>query len=154
VVHKRNYLDESVVGIKAKIFILLFVIGYPLLVSIYPMLPPFIGLAGYIMILNLKKEKIYVLASLFYLLNLDLNLSLPLFLSLFTTIFIYMFIYTPLKRLVRCKVCLLFALMVTIDFLYYFLIFLYDFIFGTSTAVADVLLLYFITIDILLGMLL
>ena len=152
--HKRNYLDESVVGIKAKIFILLFVIGYPLLVSIYPMLPPFIGLAGYIMILNLKKEKIYVLASLFYLLNLDLNLSLPLFLSLFTTIFIYMFIYTPLKRLVRCKVCLLFALMVTIDFLYYFLIFLYDFIFGTSTAVADVLLLYFITIDILLGMLL
>jgi len=153
-VHKRNYLDESVVGIKAKIFILLFVIGYPLLVSIYPMLPPFIGLAGYIMILNLKKEKIYVLASLFYLLNLDLNLSLPLFLSLFTTIFIYMFIYTPLKRLVRCKVCLLFALMVTIDFLYYFLIFLYDFIFGTSTAVADVLLLYFITIDILLGMLL
>lgn len=152
--YKRNYLDEDVVTIKRRIFLLLFVIGYPLLVSIYPMLPPFIGLAGYIMILNFKKEKIYVFASLFYLLNLDLNLTLPLFLSLFNIIFIYMFIYTPLKRLVRCKVCLLFALMVTIDFLYYFLIFLYDFIFGVSTAVADGLLLYFITIDILLGMLL
>ncbi len=137
-----------------KTMLFLVVIIYPLLASIYPMIPPFIGLAGYIIIVNFHKEKIYLFASLLYLVNLDLNLSLPLFLSIFTIILVSMFIYNPLKRLIRCRVCLLFSLIMIIDFLYYLLIFIYDLIFGSSTVLADILLVYYIAIDVFLGVLL
>ncbi|CAA6817969.1 MAG: Unknown protein [uncultured Sulfurovum sp.] len=154
--HKYNRFDddEEGIGFLKKTALILFVALYPLVVSMYPMIPPFIGLAGYVLILHIEKEKTYMIAPLFYLLNLDLNLSLPLFLSIFIIIFVYMFIYMPLKRLIRCKVCLLFALIVIIDFLYYISLFFYDFIFTTTTVLADMLLVYYIVIDILLGVLL
>lgn len=152
--NKYDSFDEDGLPLLHKILLTLFVTTYPLFVSMYTMLPPFIGLAGYILILNLDKEKVYVFAALFYLLNLDLNLSLPLFLSIFMIMLIYMFVYTPLKRLIRCKVCLLFTLIVVIDFAYYLSLFIYDFIFQTTTVLADMLLVYYIVIDILIGMLL
>ena len=150
----NSFEEEEGLTFVQKIGLILFVIVYPLFVSMYTMLPPFVGLAGYVLIVNLEKEKTYIFAPLFFLLNLDLNLSLPLFLSIFVIILIYMFIYKPLKRLVRCKVCLLFALIVIIDFLYYFSLFIYDFIFNTTTVLADMLLVYYIVVDILLGVLL
>jgi hypothetical protein len=146
--------DEEGLSFLAKTGLILFVAIYPLFVSMYTMLPPLIGLAGYVLIINLEKEKTYVLAPLLYLLNLDLNLSLPLLLSIFIIMVVYMFVYTPLKRLIRCKVCLLFALIVVIDFLYYCSLFIYDFIFTTTTVLADMLLVYYIVVDILLGVLL
>ncbi len=149
-----NFEEEEHLTFLHKVVLVLFVVIYPLFVSIYTMLPPLIGLAGYILIINIEKERTYTLAPLFYLLNLDLNLSLPLLLSIFVIILIYMFVYMPLKRLIRCRVCLLFALMVSIDFSYYFTLFVYDFIFNTTTVLADMLLLYYIVIDILLGVLL
>lgn len=120
----RNYNrfddnEEEGLSLVQKIGLILFVAIYPLFVSMYTMLPPLIGLAGYVLIINFEKEKAYIFAPLLYLLNLDLNLSLPLLLSIFIIMFVYMFIYTPLKRLIRCKVCLLFALIIIIDFLYY-----------------------------------
>jgi hypothetical protein len=145
--------EESLSFIK-KAGLILFVAVYPLFVSMYTMLPPLIGLAGYVLIINFEKEKAYVFAPLLYLLNLDLNLSLPLLLSIFVIVLVYMFIYMPLKRLIRCKVCLLFALIFIIDFLYYLSLFLYDFIFNTTTVFADMLLVYYIVVDILLGVLL
>lgn len=152
--YKYNRFDEEEgLSFVQKIGLVLFVAVYPLFVSIYTMLPPFIGLAGYVLIINLEKEKAFILAPLFYLLNLELNLSLPLFLSIFISILIYMFIYKPLKRLVRCKICLLFILIIIIDSLYYISLFVYDFIFNTTTVLADMLLVYYIVIDILIGML-
>ena len=150
----NSFEDEDSLSFLQKVGLILFVAIYPLFVSIYTMLPPLIGLAGYALIINLEKEKTYAFAPLVYLLSLDLNLSLPLFLSIFVIILIYMFIYTPLKRLVRCKVCLLFTLIVIIDSLYYFSLFIYDFIFNTTTVLADMLLVYYIVVDILLGVLL
>ncbi|CAA6805682.1 MAG: Unknown protein [uncultured Sulfurovum sp.] len=152
--NKFDSFDEEGLSLLSKVLITLFVVTYPLFVSMYTMLPPFIGLVGYILILNLNKEKVYVFAALFYLLNLDLNLSLPLFLSIFMIMIIYMFVYTPLKRLVRCKVCLLFALIIIIDSSYYLSLFIYDFIFNTSTVLADMLLVYYIVVDIFIGVLL
>ena len=146
--------DDDGLSFLQKTGLILFVAIYPLFVSMYTMLPPLIGVAGYALIINLEKEKTYAFAPLFYLFNLDFNLSLPLFLSIFIIMLIYMFIYMPLKRLVRCKVCLLFALIVIIDFLYYLSLFVYDFIFNTTTVLADMLLVYYIVIDILLGLVL
>lgn len=150
----NRFEEEEGLSFGHKIGLILFVVAYPLFVSMYTMLPPLIGLAGYVLIINLEKEKAYIFAPLIYLLNLDLNLSLPLLLSIFIIILVYMFIYTPLKRLVRCKVCLLFTLIVIIDFLYYFSLFIYDFIFNKTTVLADMLLVYYIVVDILLGIIL
>ncbi len=150
-----KFKDEDGLSLIKKIALFVFATIYPLLVSMHTMLPPLIGLAGYFMIVNMKrKEKIYIVATFFYLLNLDLNLSLPLFHSLLSIFFIYMFVYPPLMRLVRCKVCLLFALILMIDFVYYILIFIYDFIVGSNTILADIILVYYIVIDIFLGILL
>ncbi|CAA6811850.1 MAG: Unknown protein [uncultured Sulfurovum sp.] len=152
--NKYDGFEEEGLSIIHKVSLILFVIVYPLFVSMYTMFPPLIGLVGYVLIINLEKEKAYAFAPLFYLLNLDLNLSLPLLLSTFVIMLIYFFIYIPLKRLVRCKVCLLFAIIVIIDFLYYISLFMYDFMFNTTTVLADMLLVYYIVIDILIGVLL
>jgi hypothetical protein len=148
---KYDNFDEEGLTLFQKAVLVLVVALYPLFVSMYTMLPPFIGVVGYILIINLEKERTYAFAPLIYLLNLDLNLSLPLFFSIFVVMIVYMFIYKPLKRLIRCKVCLLFLLIVIIDSLYYFSLFLYDFVFNTSTVLADMLLIYYIMVDILLG---
>jgi len=151
---KYDSFEEEGLTFLQKVVLVFFVAVYPLFVSMYTMLPPFIGLAGYALIINLEKERTYAFAPLFYLLNLDLNLSLPLFFSIFVIMMIYMFIYKPLKLLIHCKVCLLFLLIVIIDFLYYLSLFLYDFMFNTSTVLADMLLIYYIVIDMFLGVLL
>ena len=143
--------EENRLNFFQKVLLILFILFYPFLVSMYPMLPPFIGLAGYIIIYNLDKNPIYALSGFFYLLNLELNSSLPLFLSAFMIMMIYIFLYSNLKLLIRCRVCLLFALMILIDFSYYMGLFLYDFVFNTSSVVGDILLVYYIVIDILIG---
>jgi hypothetical protein len=143
--------EEKGLSIIQKSMLTLLVILYPMFVSMHTMLPPFIGIAAYFLILYIEKESMYLFAPLMYLLNLDLNLSLPLLLSTAITILVYMFIYTPMKRLVRCKVCLIFALIFLIDVAYYISLFVYDFIFQTSTVLADMLLIYYISIDILVG---
>lgn len=152
--NRYDDFEKEGLGIISKVMLILFIIAYPLFVSMYTMLPPLIGLAGYIFIINMEKEKAFVFIPLLYLLNLDLNLSLPLLLSVFIIFIIYMFIYMPLKRLVSCKVCLLFALISIIDFFYYLSLFVYDFIFNASTVLADMFLIYYIVIDILIGFLL
>ena len=150
----NKFDDEDGLKFIEKLFLFLFVLFYPMLVSIYTVLPPLIGLAGYIFIVNIRSKKIYSASAFFYLINLDLNLTLPLFFSIAITILILMFIYEPLKRLVRCRVCLLFSLIVLIDFIYYITLFIYDFIFNASTVIGDMLLVYYIVIDILVGIML
>lgn len=147
-------LQEEGISLVEKTVLTLFVLLYPLFVSMYTMLPPLIGLAGYFILIYIEKEKVYIFAPLFYLLNLDFNLSLPLFFSIFITILIYMFVYTPLKRTVYCKSCLLVILVIIIDFAYYVGLFIYDFMFNTNTVLAEMLLVYYIVLDILIGVLL
>ena len=150
----NRFDDEEVLSFQKKLFLFLFVFFYPMLVSIYTVLPPLIGLAGYIFIVNAHSKKIYSISAFFYLINLDLNLMLPLFLSIAVIVLILIFIYEPLKRLIRCRVCLVFVLIVLIDFIYYITLFIYDFIFDVSTVVGDILLVYYIVFDILVGVML
>jgi len=149
--NKIQGLNNQGLTLLQKIFLILFVLFYPFLVSIYTMLPPLIGLAGYVIISNFEKNTFYAWSGFFYLINLELNSSLPLFLSFFLIILVYALIYSNLKLLIRCRICLLFALMVIIDFSYYIGLFLYDIIFDTSSVIADMLLVYYIVVDILIG---
>jgi hypothetical protein len=137
-----------------KLGLFLIVIGYPFLVSIYSMLPPLIGLAGYIIISNIDKNKVYALAGMVYLLNLELNLTLPMLLSIFVVIMTYVFLYSTLKLLIRCQVCFLFTMIVIVDTFYYLALFLYDAMFQTTTVVSDMILFYYIIVDVFVGVLL
>ena len=143
--------DENQIGFFGKILLIFMVIAYPMMVSIYPILPPLIGLVGYIIITNVNKNMIYTLSGVFYLFNLDLNLTLPMLLSLFIVVVTYLLVYMKLKLLIRCRVCLLFVLILFIDFAYYMSLFIYDFIFTTSTVVGDGLLIFYIVVDIFIG---
>ncbi len=144
-------IDKERLTLLQKIFLLSFILFYPFLVSIYTMLPPLIGLTGYIIISNMDKNILYAWGGFIYLLNLELNSSLPLLLSFFIIITVYSLFYSTLKLLVRCRICLLFTFIIIIDFSYYVGLFLYDIIFNTSSVIGDMLLIYYIAVDILIG---
>jgi len=150
----RNDFNDDKLNFLKKLGLFLVVVGYPALVSIYSMLPPLIGLVGYIIIVNIDRNKLYALAGMVYLLNLELNLTLPMLLSIFVVIMTYIFLYSTLKLLIRCKVCLLFTMIVIIDTSYYLTLFLYDAMFQTTTVVGDMMLIYYVIVDILIGVLL
>ena len=145
--------DSDRLNFLEKFGLFLVVIGYPVLVSIYSMLPPLIGLAGYIIVVNVDKNKLFALSGMVYLLNLELNLTLPMLLSIFVVIMTYIFLYSTLKLLIRCQVCLLFTMIVIVDFSYYLTLFLYDAMFQTTTVIGDMMLVYYIVVDILIGVL-
>jgi len=149
--NKYQPLEENSLSLFQKLLVGSLILFYPFLVSMYTMLPPLVGLVGYLIIYNLNKNTFYPLGGFVYLLNLELNSSLPLLLSTFIIILVYIFLYSTLKLLIRCRVCLLFALIVIIDFSYYMALFIYDIIFNTSTVVGDMLLIYYIVVDIFIG---
>jgi hypothetical protein len=151
--YRSNYHRDKLTLLE-KLGLFLVVIGYPFLVSIYTMLPPLIGLAGYIIISNVDKNKLYALAGMVYLLNLELNLTLPMLLSIFVVVMTYIFLYSPLKLLIRCQVCFLFSMIVIIDTFYYLTLFLYDTMFQTTTVVSNMMLVYYFIVDIFIGVLL
>jgi len=135
--------------------IIIFVVGfYPMLVSIYPLLPPFIGIAGLVIIYNMDKNIVYPLSGMLYLVNLDLNLTLPFLLSIFLVIFIKFFIYHKAKLIIRCKVCLTIFIILLLDAFYYISLFIYDIVLDTKTIIADPILAYYILSDFIIGFLL
>jgi hypothetical protein len=137
-----------------KLGLFLVVVGYPILVSIYTMLPPLIGVVGYLIVSNIDRNKVYALSGMLYLLNLELNLTLPMLLSIFVVVITYIFLYSPLKLLIRCKVCFLFTMIMIIDTFYYSVLFLYDAMFQSTTVIVDMMLVYYIMVDIFIGVML
>jgi len=151
-----NSINKDRYGLKILewLFILFAVGFYPMLTSIYPLLPPLIGIAGLVIIYNIDKNVIYTLSAMVYLIHLDLNLSLPFLLSIFSVIFINMFIFSTAKLMIRCRVCLNIFLIFMIDGFYYMSLFLYDIVFDTKTIIADSILTYYILSDMIIGLLL
>jgi hypothetical protein len=148
-----NSIDRDRYNLKLLewIFIIFAVGFYPILTSIYPLLPPLIGIAGLVIIYNMDKNVIYPLAGMLYLIHLDLNLALPFMLSIFSIIFIRIFIYSNVKVMIRCKVCLTLFLILLIDAFYYINLFLYDIILDTKTIISDPILTYYILSDFIIG---
>jgi hypothetical protein len=136
------------------IFIIFFVLFYPMLVSMYPLLPPLVGLVGVAIIYNLEKDVLKTLYGMVYLINLDLNLGLPFMLSIFSILIIKTFVYPNAKLVIRCKSCLLVFLIFLVDVFYYTNLFIYDFVFDTQTIIANSILWFYILIDIAVGMVL
>ena len=129
----------------------LFIIFYPMLISIYVFLPLFIGVIGYIFIKGVDENKIfYSLLSAIYFINLEVNLSLPFFLAIIVSLLVYIFFYHHLDYFRKCIICRPILSVLLIDGLYLLSLLAYDFIFQTQTIVLDNILLYSLIVDLLL----
>jgi len=136
-------------------FVAVFVLFYPMLISIYVFLPLCIGAMSYILIEGLEKEKSgYILLSVVYLINLEVNLSLPLFLTIISAFFFFITLHNSLRHFRRCKFCKALFSVVFLDLFYLFALFSFDFIFQTHSIELDIILVYSLIVDMLLVVLL
>ena len=137
------------------IFVLFFILFYPMLISIYVFLPLFIGAMSYILLQGLEKKKpSYILIAIIFLLNLEINLSLPLFLSIITSLIFYVTLYSSLLHFRHCKLCKPLFSVLVLDFLYLGALFAFDFIFHLDSVTLDSILLYSLVVDLLVVVLL
>ena len=129
----------------------LFVLLYPMLISIYVFLPLCIGAMGYLLVYGIDKNKpLVVLIAIVYALNLEINLSLPLFMIVISVLLFTIFIYPYLKHFGRCNICQPLLSVLFIDGMYLACLFSYDFIFQTQSIVLDKILLYSLIVDMLI----
>ena len=132
------------------IFWVIFVVIYPMIISIYVTLPLFVGFAGLIMVLGIDKEKYWhVFFAFLYMLNLEINLSLPIFLMPISALIFYNFVQDKLAFLKLCSVCVSIVSVILIDFIYFFLLASYDFLMHQSSVHYDSLLLFSLIYDII-----
>jgi len=137
----------SIVGI--------FIIFYPMLVSIYVFLPLMIGFMGYVLVLGIKKVRIaYILTSVIYLVNLEVNLSLPLLLSFVAVLFFYLVIFPQFDILKKCTICSPMLSVIFIDLLYFIFLMGFDIVTDQVSIAIDKLLLYSLVVDMMLVFLL
>ncbi|RLA66680.1 MAG: hypothetical protein DRQ78_03695 [Epsilonproteobacteria bacterium] len=135
--------------------IILFIIVYPMLISIYVFFPLFIGTISYFFIEGIERQKpTFVAVAAFYLIHLEANLSLPLFLAIISALLFYLFIYPSLLHFKRCIMCKAVLSVLILDLNYFILLFLYDFIFQTESLSLNIILLYSLVVDLLLVMIL
>ncbi len=147
----ESYLHKLLLWLLA----LLFVLFYPMLISIYVFLPLFIGVMGYMLILGIERRRVsFVIVSLLYLVNLDVNLSLPFFMASIAILLVYLFFYPYFKYFRRCHVCTPLLTVLMIDLTYLGLLLAYDFIFSTENIVLDDILFYPLVVDLLVAVLL
>jgi len=128
----------------------LFIILYPILISIHVYLPLFIGLSGYLMILGFEGRGVkFVWLPLFYLLNLESNLSLPLLLTLLSVLTFYLTLFNKVNFFKRCWVCIGLFSVILIDLYYFAFLMVYDFVFDTTSIVVNSLLMYSLVLDLI-----
>ena len=129
---------------------MLFIIFYPMLISIYVFLPLFVGVMGYLLMKGIDENRIfYILLALLYFINLEVNLSLPFFLTTLISLLVYVFFYHHLNYFRKCVICRPILSVILIDGFYLLSLLAYDFIFQTHTIVLDNILLYSLIVDLL-----
>ena len=130
---------------------MLFMVFYPMLISIYVFFPLFIGVMGYLLMKGIDENRIfYILLPIFYFINLEVNLSLPFFLTILTSLLVYVFLYRHLNYFRKCVICRPILSVILIDGFYLLSLLAYDFIFQTHTIVLDSILLYSLIVDLLM----
>jgi len=135
-------------------FLLIFVILYPMLISIYVFLPLFIGFSGWMILQGIEgKGALYIIMPLLYLINLEINLSLPLMMTAFAALLYYLTLYERVMVLKRCRVCVAVLSVFLIDLYYIGSLMTYDLLMDTSSIIVDKLLWYSLIADIVLAVL-
>lgn len=130
--------------------VLLFIVFYPMLISIYVFLPLLIGVMGYVFIQGIEKGKTrYIFVAIIYFINLEVNLSLPFFLIFISSLLVYILFYHSLLYFRKCRICRPVLSVLLIDGVYLGSLLSYDFIFQTNSIVLDNILLYSLIVDLL-----
>jgi len=136
------------------LFWIFIVIVYPMLISIYVVLPLFIGFSGLMFIKGLDEDNyLYIIFSFIYILNLELNLSLPLMLIVTSILFFYFFIKPKLTFLKLCPICINVATVIFVDVIYFIFLALYDFATEQSSINYDSLILFSVLYDLIAAVL-
>ncbi|OQX78008.1 MAG: hypothetical protein B6D54_00590 [Epsilonproteobacteria bacterium 4484_65] len=131
--------------------VLLFIVFYPMLISIYVFLPLLIGVMGYVFIQGIEKGKTrYIFVAIIYFINLEVNLSLPFFLIFISSLLVYVLFYHSLLYFRKCRICRPVLSVLLIDVVYLGSLLSYDFIFQTNSIVLDNILLYSLIVDLLI----
>jgi len=131
--------------------ILLCMLFYPMLISIYVFLPLLIGVMGYILMKGIDEGKIhYIVVSILYLINLEVNLSLPFFLTIIVSLLVYVLFFVHFRYFSKCHACKAFLSIFLINSLYLGALLAYDFLFQTNSIVIDNVLFYTLFSDLLL----
>jgi hypothetical protein len=121
---------------------------YPMLISIYVTMPLFIGFAGLMFIDGIDEDNYWkVIFSLVYIINLEVNLSLPLLLVVISIIIFYFFIKSRLLFLKLCSICINVVTVLSINVIYFALLYGYDFLNNENSVNYDSLLLFSILYD-------
>jgi len=129
---------------------IVFMMFYPMLISIYVFLPLFIGVMGYLLMKGIDENRIfYILLPILYFINLEVNLSLPFSLTTLTSLLVYVFLYRHLNYFRKCVICRPILSVILIDGFYLLSLLAYDFIFQTHTIVLDSILVYSLIVDLL-----
>ncbi|MEA1954658.1 MAG: hypothetical protein U9O24_09735 [Campylobacterota bacterium] len=145
-----NKLKKILYFFSAWLLISMFILFYPMLISIYVFFPLLIGVMGYLLIEGIEKGKLYyIFLAIIYFINLEVNLSLPFFLIFIVVLLVYLFIYPSLGYFNECKICKPVLTVVLIDMIYLLFILSYDFLFQTTSVVLDSILIYTLIVDFL-----
>ena len=142
--------------IRISIFIiwLIIVTIYPMLVSIYVTMPLFIGFAGLMFIEGVEEENYWkIIFSLIYMINLEVNLSLPILLIAISIVIFYFFIKDRLNFLKLCPKCISIVTVLSINLIYFGLLYIYDFFTNQNSVNYDSLLLFSILYDLIAAVL-
>ncbi len=133
-------------------FVIGIVLLYPMLISIYVTLPLFIGFSGYIFVMALEKEiKLrYLFLALLYIFSLEISLSLPMFMTILAVLIFDTLLYPHRVYIKRCQICVALISVVMIDFIYFGLVLVYDFIFSTQTVAINSVLYYSLILDMVM----
>jgi len=132
------------------ISVILFIIFYPMLISIYVFLPLLIGIMGYVLMQGIEKGKFsYIFIAILYFINLEVNLSLPFFLTIISCLLVYVLFYHHLTHFRRCRICRPVLSVLLLDAIYLGSLLSYDFIFQSHSIVLDNILLYSLVVDLL-----
>ncbi len=136
------------------LFWLAVVLLYPMLISIYVVLPLFIGFAGLMFIIGIDKEKFwYTSLAAIYMLNLEINLSLPLFLLLISSMIFYIFFRQKLFFIKLCKICVNVITVISINLIYFITLAIYDLITQQHSINYDGIIIVSVIYDIIAAVL-
>ncbi len=149
--YSMDKFNRSLTRMLLWIAVLIFIIFYPMLISIYVFLPLLIGVMGYKFIQGIEQGKIhYIFITVIYFINLEVNLSLPFFMIFISTLLVYALFYHSLLHFRECVICRPVLTVILIDVVYLGSLLAYDFVFQTNSVALDNILLYSLIIDLLI----
>ena len=133
---------------RGTVYLWIFIIFYPMIFTLYNFSPPLLGIASYLLLDAFeRRDKLFILLALLYMLNIDIHFSMPMFLGILTTLFLYIVIYPKLLVINHCKVCIASIIVILFNLLYLELILLYGYIFQIEIVEVDAVLFVYLIFD-------